>query len=495
MESGVSDTVLFIGRLHIVILHLPIGFLVIACGLEFLSRLNSFRQYKPAVGFILLLGACFAVLAAALGYMLSRAGGYNEQLLAIHQWSGIGVAITAIITCVLERQSKSSDVLDKAYLMMMTLMIISLSVAGHYGGSLTHGSDYLLQYMPNELRKMAGFPVKEKKELKKIDNLSEAEVFTDIIYPILDARCVSCHNEGKRKGDLMMHTVDALMKGGENGPVLLPGNAEKSKMIEMIRLPEIDEHHMPPKGKSQLTDEQVELLAWWINEGAPVGKKLAELNIDEKMQAILDGLVDPNANKTEVEILLASDVKPADEQTLRALRVEGVLARPVGAEVNWLQASLKTSHTYPADSIVIAFTKISEQLTWLNLGETATTDEMLSSIGRLKNLTRLHLENTRITDEALKHLKELPYLEYLNLYGTNVTDDGIRQLGTLKNLRQLYVWQTKVTREGVADLQKILPDLEINIGMDSDSNREDTSRHSLKVNKKLQAKNERTYPR
>ena len=472
MGQETSDLVLFFGRFHPLILHLPIGFLVIAFALEILSRFGRFRSYRSAVRFVLFAGAAFSVVAAVLGLMLSQAGGYNPELLSIHQWTGIAVAIAACASFVLKRVSGSSRMMDRLYLFAFSMTIVFLMAAGHYGGSLTHGSDYLTQHMPNALRKISGLPTREKKSAPVITDINEAEIFSDIIYPILDARCVSCHNDDKRKGELMMHTIDDLMAGGENGPVLTPGNADKSGMMERIHLPESHDDHMPPKGKSQLSDDQIELLTWWINEGAPFDKKVAEVEPGENVRSILNTLVDPDANKTEVEKLLATQVDPADEKTLREIQDRGILVRPLAHDMNWLQANVKPQNTQPADSVIHAFSGVSEQLTWLNLGGTGTTDELLASIVGFKNLTRLHLENTRVTDKGLKHLKKLPYLEYLNLYGTRVTDAGIHELATLSNLRKLYVWQTNVTSEGVAKLKKALPGLEVNQGIIGD--REDS---------------------
>lgn len=470
MDQETSDIVLFFGRFHPMILHLPIGFLYIAFALEVLSRFERFRQYKPAVGLALALGAASAVVAAILGYMLAQAGGYNEDLLAVHQWSGIGVAAFSVAAFLLYRQSqrKPSVVVDRTYISVLSVMAIALIVAGHYGGSLTHGSDYLTQYMPNSLRTIAGLPPKEPKGFKKIANLSEAVVFTDIVYPILDARCNSCHNESKSKGDLQMHTVEALMKGGESGPVFVAGNVEESELLKRIHLPEDHDDHMPPEGKTQLTDEQIQLLGWWIEEGASFDKTVAQVNVSEEMQAVLNTLVDPDANKTEVEKLLASAVAPAGEQMLSQLKNAGIMVMPLAAEVHWLQASVPQNQS--GDSLINSLGKVSEQLTWLDLGGTATTDQALAAIAQFKNLTRLHLENTQVTDEGLQHLKDLPYLEYLNLYGTKVSNEGIQQLAGLKNLKKLYVWQTQVTTEGATQLQQALPTLEVNLGIDPESN-------------------------
>lgn len=467
MDQEVSDIVLFFGRFHPLILHLPIGFLAIAFLLELLSRFERFRSYRPAVEPALLLGAGSAVVAAGLGYMLAQGGGYNEDLLDLHQWLGIGVAIASVLSYFLLRQARSSTrpAMDKAYVSVFSVTVLVLMGAGHFGGSLTHGSDYLTKYMPNPLRTLAGLPPKEIKEEQKITNLDSAVVYTDIIHPILDARCVSCHNDDKKKGELMMHTVAALEAGGEGGPIFVAGNAEESRMIQRIHLPMIDEEHMPPDGKSQLSDEQIELLTWWIDQGASFDKTVAELSADEEMQAVLATLADPDANKTEVEKLLTSEVPAVDEPTMQQLKASGVSIMPLAAEVAWLQASASAKQS--GDSLLQQLSPVAEQLTWLDLGNTQLTDEALQALSQFKHLTRLHLENTAVSDAGLAHLKELEYLEYLNLYGTKVSDEGLQHLTGLDNLRHLYLWQTEVTSEGAAQLQEAIPGLEVNLGLDA----------------------------
>ena len=471
MEPGVSDIVVFFGRFHPLVLHLPIGFLSLALLLEILCRVKRSTQYRPAVYLTLCMGSAFAVITAVFGYMLALEGGFDDDLLALHQWTGIGVAVMSVITVILyyHWRTRTSAVLDRAYLSALSLLVILMAVAGHYGGSLTHGSDYLTQYMPASLRAMAGLSSQPKKEFKKITNLPEAHVFNDIIDPILDKGCVSCHNERKNKGGLKMHTAEALLNGGESGPAFVPGSVEESDMMKRLYLPESHDDHMPPKGKLQLTSNEMKLLAWWIEQGAPFAKRVAELKVDEPLQAVLNTLVDPDANKNEVERLLDGKVNPANPQVVDKLHDKGLLVSPLKTEVHWLKASL--FEQLSADSIMNDLALLSEQLTWLDLGESATTDEALSSLGSLKNLTRLHLENTKVTDEGLIYLKDLAYLEYLNLYGTRVSDKGIQQLAGLKNLKRLYVWQTQVTAEGVAQLQKELPGLEVNLGVEFPTNK------------------------
>lgn len=461
------DIVLFFGRFHPLILHLPIGFLSLAFVLEILSRYDRFRAYRPAVGLALFLGAASAVVAAILGYMLAQGGGYGEELLSLHQWLGIATSVLAIVAFVLysQRDKQESPVLNKVYIATLSGMVLVMMGAGHFGGSLTHGSDYLTQYMPNPLRKLAGMSPKESQEIKPITNLPQAVVYTDIIHPILDTRCVSCHNPDKKKGELMMHTAEALLEGGESGAIFVAGNPAESEMLIRVHLPEEDDDHMPPDGKTQLTDEQITLLSWWVAQGAPFDKTVAQVEVDEETQAVLNTLVDPNANKTEVEILLASEVTPADEQTVNSLQGRGVMIMPLAEKVHWLQVNVPRAAS--ADSLMSDLSKAAEQVTWLDLGNTTTTDQALETLPQFKNLTRLHLENTQVTDVGLENIAQLPYLEYLNLYGTSVTDEGVQRLADLKNLRKLYLWQTEVTEQGAKQLKEANPQLEVNMGVEN----------------------------
>src|SRR5690606_4063820 len=182
-------------------------------------------------------------------------------------------------------------------------------------------------------------------------------------------------------------------------------------LIQKIQLPEDHDEHMPPKGKPQLSPDQLELLIWWVDQGASFDKKVAEVSVTDEVQSILNTLADPNANKSEAEILLSSAVKPFDLEVLRELRSPGVMITTLSDSVLWLQAEV--AHGQPGDSLVEQFTKVSEQLTWLNLRATVTTDKAMPAIGTFKNLTRLDLGKTAVTDAGLQHLKDMPYLESL----------------------------------------------------------------------------------
>lgn len=89
--------------------------------------------------------------------------------------------------------------------------------------------------------------------------------FFDQVKPLLDAKCVQCHGPDKQKGKLRLDTLDAAKKGGATGPAIVPGDPDKSLLVQAIRHARADVQ-MPPKEK--LKDAQIALLADWIKDGA-----------------------------------------------------------------------------------------------------------------------------------------------------------------------------------------------------------------------------------
>jgi uncharacterized membrane protein len=463
--AEVSDWAIFFGRFHPLIVHLPIGFILIAFLLECASRMKGYRNLGHATAFVLMLGVLSALFAAVAGYLLSLSGGYDEEALFWHQWLGIGVVIIAALAYALKvyPRKKRLATAAKLYLPVFSVAVVLLMAAGHYGGSLTHGSDYLTAYLPPPLRQVAGLPPRENKGPKKIENIQEAVVFTDIIHPILDDQCISCHNPSKKKGDLLLHTQEAILKGGEGGPVLVAGDAGNSELIKRMLLPLNHDDHMPPKGKKQPTKDQIALIRWWIEEGAPFDKKVAELNTSDEMKVMLASL---GEGSLEDKGIFAQQVPPASPESIAQVRKAGVQVMSISQDNHFLQAKLLNREDSIRKKPLTLFQPLAEQITWLDLGNAPVSDTTLAGIADLKNLTRLHLEQTFVSDKGLKNLQNLPQLEYLNLYGTAVTDEGIQQLAPLKKLRSLYLWQTKVTPEGARRLQEQIPGLSVNMGVD-----------------------------
>src|SRR3954454_6185054 len=92
----------------------------------------------------------------------------------------------------------------------------------------------------------------------------QVQFFETKIRPILAENCHRCHGEKKQNGKLRLDSAATLLAGGESGPALVPGDPEKSLLIEAINYGSLE---MPPDGR--LRPEQIKLLTEWVKIGAP----------------------------------------------------------------------------------------------------------------------------------------------------------------------------------------------------------------------------------
>jgi cytochrome c553 len=95
---------------------------------------------------------------------------------------------------------------------------------------------------------------------------AQVEFFEKKVRPLLAESCFQCHGPEKQRGGLRLDSRDGLMKGGESGPAIVPGQPDKSRLVEAIGYGK-DDLRMPPKGK--LSDEQVAVLTAWVKMDAP----------------------------------------------------------------------------------------------------------------------------------------------------------------------------------------------------------------------------------
>jgi mono/diheme cytochrome c family protein len=92
--------------------------------------------------------------------------------------------------------------------------------------------------------------------------------FEHHVRPILKAHCFDCHGEGEKlKGDLDLRLRRLIVKGGESGPAMVPGQPEKSELVEKIRSGEM------PKRDKKLSPEEIRLIEKWISDGAKTARE------------------------------------------------------------------------------------------------------------------------------------------------------------------------------------------------------------------------------
>lgn len=444
----------FFGAFHPVLVHLPIGFLLIGLLLQLLCTKGKYLSAKIIIAPVLLLGFFAALISCITGYLLSINDGFNSKNVDLHMWMGIGVAIISLLLYTKEIKPKLPI---NARFLALTLFIF-LTITGHLGGSITHGSDYLTaplkKFFSNTL---------DTFEAKPIVNIQEAVVYPEVIVPILKSKCYSCHNAGKQKGGLQMDDLSSLMKGGKNGKVIIAGDDLNSQLITRLLLPIDDDKHMPPKEKPQLTESQITLLQWWIKNHAETQKKVKDLQQPVKFKGILTALESTVSVKKNTDEFLLTPVKEGNKKAISQLQSKGIIIVPVMQNSNYLMVNFVAAQDVVLNDFDL-LNKLKSQIIYLKLSNLIIDRKAYTYISKLNNLRYLNLSNTNITDDFLKNFNTIENLEYLNLTGTKITINGLMKLKGLKKLSSLYIYKTNFETKKLESLKRVFPNTKIDTG-------------------------------
>jgi uncharacterized membrane protein/mono/diheme cytochrome c family protein len=298
--EGDNTLLLFFGRFHPLVLHLPIGALLALFVVELVQCIRPKLNLGKACEILLWVCVLSSIPAVFAGYLLASSGGYSESLLEKHMWLGWATALLCAWLLALRYWTNAKPKLLWAYRALVFVNVILLSLAGHYGGSLTHGSDYLTKYMPVELKNLLGVEISEAEKMLAEINEQEAamqaaeesgepapvaavasaedfaakKVFAQHVQPIMDQYCYSCHGPDKQKGEIRLDDLDWDMI---NGP-----HAESWHTA----LDQINAGEMPPKGKAQPNDEERRLVVDWITENlekAAIAKRVQPQNMMRRL--------------------------------------------------------------------------------------------------------------------------------------------------------------------------------------------------------------------
>ena len=428
-----------IGNFHPLLVHLPIGIILMAFALEMFSRYRRKRSGDELILFTLGCAGIAALLSLGTGWLLGEEGGLDEDLLFLHRWMAVAFTITTIILFFLKR-SKSA-ISDKLYIPTFVIVLVLISITGHYGGTMTHGEDYL--FKDSDSNKTA------------IKDIAEARVHADIIQPILDAKCISCHNQSKIKGGLLMATPSDLMSGGDSGSPFdsLNGNP---LLIHRINLPSEDEEHMPPKGKIQLTNEEISLVEWWIANDHCFDCKTKDLETSKNLDVILASLEEDDSSYA----LIAKEVEAVPLTWLEKLNATGITIYPLAEDNPLLIVNLFGEQKHLEEKLK-ALDDYAENIVELNLGSSQFNDTIADLIDPFENLIKLQVQNTGLTDKSITILENFRYLESLNLYGTNISNQIFEIVQKTPNLKSLYLFETQVTNAEVEKFQIDFPAISI----------------------------------
>ena len=232
-----------IGKFHPLVLHMPIGFLVAVTIFEGLQIVLQ-KDFKQAIKHLYVYSALGFTLASLLGLALISGGSYEGNLVEKHKWFSLALTAAVITGAILNFKNKI-----RPARISLGLSMILMALAGHFGGTMTHG-----EIFPPET------VIKENRN----EDLSH---FSTKVLPILEAKCIRCHGEEKQKGSYRLDTIEFLKKTGDSGKLpIVAGDPAKSYLIRLILLPNDHNDVMPPSNKPRLSDEDKMTLIQWVNK-------------------------------------------------------------------------------------------------------------------------------------------------------------------------------------------------------------------------------------
>jgi mono/diheme cytochrome c family protein len=421
----------FLGRFHILALHIPIGLLVLVPVLEIAGA--SRPALREAARFVLALAFATCLVTLVLGFLLAHASGETGATVTRHMWGAVALSILLLFTLLI-RQSSPPGMESRAYPILLVCSLLALVFTAHQGGALTHGGNYLTEYLPAPIRNALPFGA---------DGAAPASdsFYATHIGPIFDARCVSCHGSGKTQGGLRLDSFAALMRGGKDGGVIIAGNPEKSILFQRITLPASDKHFMPAEGKPPLEPREIAWIRAWIEQGAsPSLIKLVGISTPEPPKELpLQPVPDYSSLLPEIRAM---------QQSLGAKLVP-VSGKPSDGLV---LSTVDVAQTF-GDAQLAQFQKFAPYIVEAELGRTAVTDASFDTLAKFTNLRTLHLEGTAVTGANMQKLAGLSQLTYLNLSNTQVTQGSLAALHAMKNLHHLYLFNTPAEPAHDADAQ------------------------------------------
>jgi len=436
-----------VGRMHPMFLHFPIVLVVLyIVWIIFFQKKFTYQHTGLDTGeWLLLLSAFTSALTALMGLFLSREEGYDTDALVWHKWGGVAVSFIMMLWYAFRR----SLVTTKTGTIAVTLFAFILIIfTGHQGAGITHGQNFLIAPILPEQKQPAVL-------------LEDAVVFTHMVKPILQSKCMSCHNSKKAKGELVMETRDLLLKGGKTGKLWDSTESDFGLLMKRIHLPLEAKKHMPPQGKPQLSDEEITILSNWIKTGSDFNSKVVDLDANSELRKIAER----NFNTIETE---EYEFKAADTKKVQQLNNNYRIVYQLAKNSPALAAEFFTASKFNAQGLKDLLA-VKQQLVSLSLYKMPVKDDDLKTIGQFTELRKLNLAFTGITGATLDELKKLKELKHLSLSGTPMKPDAIKSLSDLKQLTRLEIWNTTVSEKMIKELQSVNKNLVIEKGFRGDT--------------------------
>jgi uncharacterized membrane protein len=443
---------LFVGRFHPLMVHLPIGIFILGYVFEILFQLG-YRNLINSRKIIIVtycLGLLAGIVAALTGWLLSFSDDYGIEPLNDHKY--LGIATLVLMLLVIIYQVKAPLEKAKLKLAFSSVAILLTGLTGHFGGTLTHGPSYLVEYGPEFLKSKSSKTFVNIRE-KDIDSL---HIYSNFIQPLLDNKCISCHNTEDNKGGLILQHYSNLFIDAEHDKPISAGNPDQSELLRRVSLPLNHKKIMPPRGAGfSYTD--IQILRYWIENGAD---SLAVFNSDTMSKELitlinrdygLDFSPKPYYEKVKIDSL--------DEALITQLRSSGFRVNYLSETNFLLDVAFKNDSINKAQ--IELLNKVADHVTVLKLSDCNLTDELVNSISSIKHLTKVDVSKNKLSDNVVQFLIKSEYLESANLNETDINDESLKNLLTTFNGLRVYVRNTKITPKELESLTQTYTNAQI----------------------------------
>lgn len=427
------------GRMHPMVLHLPIGILILLIVFVMLRSLFTKKQFRKIILICLAMASVSAAVTALFGFFLSIGGDYGVSSLQQHKFSGVALSIITFFLLVWYRNVKKSEIV---FYSATIFTIVLLVFAGHTGSVLTHGENFVFEPVSNKM-----------KEVLTVEN---ASLYQLAVMPVLEKKCFSCHNESKAKGKLVMTSAEKFKLGGESGIAFSAGYPDSSRMMQYIHLPLQHDDHMPPDGKAQLSQSEIVLLEAWIQSGASFDKKFDQFNEGDTLKLLAANIV---SSLSKNQISESYNFKAVSADVVSKMNTPFRTVFPLYQNSPALQADFFVKESFTLNSLE-ELKAIKDQLVILNLSKMPVTDADIKTIGQFTNLEKLNLNFTEVKGEGLTSLKSLEHLESISLSGNPINKQALEPILSLPALTEVFIWNTSIQENEIAELQKSYPKIE-----------------------------------
>ena len=437
------------GRMHPLLLHFPIVLLILYIVWSiFLQAKTTTISTGPEdeIGKWLLLSTAFtAALTALMGFLLSKEAGYNPQALWWHQWGGVAVSLFSFFWYAYRNAIHRRKYFSQLAALISFILIV---FTGHQGSNITHGDNYLLA------------PVTPEKT-KPVVPIEQAIVFTDMVKPILESKCMNCHNSKKAKGELVMETEALLLKGGKHGALWTGGQPAGSLIMQRIHLPPAEKKHMPPAGKPQLDDEEIAILFQWIKSGARFKQKVLDLPPTDSLRLLANNLFNESKEETY-------DFSAASDKEVQRLNNTNRLIHPIATGSPALSVNFYNRQNFTTAALKDIL-PLKNQVVSIDMAYMPLSEEDIHTLAQFSQLRKLNLNFTPVPGKSLVALSKLPFLNHLSLSGTPVTGKDIASLTVFPKLRSVYLWNVPLTAAELAALKKQNADIRYETGFTNET--------------------------